>query len=707
MPATQVKLNQLKQASATTGQVISWDGTGWTPTTLSSGGTSSGTSGTIQYSNGSGGFSGDPSNLFWNSTTKSLQITGTSSAYAGVFSGDGGGINISQATNLTATYTGVNISGNNTQNIRAQITNTNNASATSHASLRLGAALGDPFIIFSPTANEAGAVIAGIDNSSTGDIFYISRGSDPSTMTGAQFRLDGNTDSVSIRSASDAAFFRATTSTATVSGTTTDVIGGTSNINIVNAGVTVTSPLFYVGGGSGASSTLTVGAGGSAQFVYSNVASGVILDDANASVTLWPRDGSRNLTVNNTGVTVQSPNGFGIRNSAGSGTTFLASPAGTFSNTLTFPSTTGTTGQFLSTNGSGVLSWSNPGDNASVISPTQLTSDQNNYDPTGFSTASIVRLDGDNGMRVITGLAAPTSGTSYRQVTFTNVGSFTILFTSEDSDSTAANRIVIEEKVFALYPRTSATFYYDNVSDRWRVLETTSIASENPRCKFIPRNQLSTTAAHSWINNTASGGSVQNGSTPSASDLFVFNTHFATGATSALAYSGTNTDFKIVRTNTTLSRTANCLIFRARISTDFSGISDATNRYAIRAGIFNNTGNSAGGVLSASPVGIYFTYTDNENSGRWILRSRTSGALVTDSNSTVTIATNTVYLLEFVLLPDNKVMCYIDNTLISKTSPANFPTNDQFHAGIGIIKSVGISSRSFQVETLSSTTILR
>lgn len=355
MPATQVKLNQLKQASATTGQVISWNGTGWAPTTLSSGGTSSGTSGTIQYSNGSGGFSGDPSNLFWNSTSKSLQITGTSSAYAGVFSGDGGGINISQATNLTAAYTGVNISGNNTQNIRAQITNTNNASATSHASLRLSATLGDPFALFIPGV-EANAVVMGIDNSSTGDIFYISRGTDPSTMTGAQFRLDGNTDSVSIRSASDAAFFRATTSTATVSGTTTDVIGGTSNINIVNAGVTVTTPLFYVGGGATAGTTIAAGNGGTLKLAYSNAANGLSLSDTNASTTILSRDGSKTLDINNTNIIAQSSTGFGIRNTAGSGTTFLASPAGTFSNTLTFPSTTGTTGQVLTTDGSGILS---------------------------------------------------------------------------------------------------------------------------------------------------------------------------------------------------------------------------------------------------------------------------------------------------------------------------------------------------------------
>lgn len=706
MPATQVKLNQLKQALATTGQVIAWDGTGWAPTTISSGGTSSGTSGTIQYSNGSGGFSGDPSNLFWNSTTKSLQITGTSSAYAGVFSGDGGGINISQATNLTATYTGINISGNNTQNIRAQITNTNNASATSHASLRLGAALGDPYIILSPTANEAGAVIAGIDNSSTGDIFYISRGSDPSTMTGAQFRLDGNTDSVSIRSASDASFFRATGSTATVSGTTTDIIGGTSNINIIDGGITVTTPLFYVGGGATSGTTIAAGNGGTLTLTYSNAASGLSLSDTNASTTILSRDGTKTLAVNNTNIIAQSSTGFGVRNSAGSGTTFFASAAGTFSNTLTFPTTTGVTGQVLTTDGSGTLSWANSGDNASVITPTQLTGDQNNYNPSGFSTADLVRLSGDVGMRVITGLAAPTSASSYKQVTFTNIGSYTILFSSEDTDSTDLNRIIIEEKVFALYPRTSATFYYDNVSDRWRILETSSIAAENPRCKFLLRNHLNLTSAYFWLNATSGGGAIQSNSNVNASDLFTFDTNFTTGATSSTAYASTATEYKVFRTNTTLSRTGNCLVFKARISTNFSGLSDATNRYAIRAGIANNAPGNAGGLLSANPVGVYFSYTDNENSGAWVLRSRNS-SLATDLNTTVTVATNSTYFLEFVLLPDNRIMYYIDNVLIGKASPANFPSSDQFHVGIGIVKSIGTNARSFTVETLSATIILR
>lgn len=705
MPATQVKLNQLKQASATTGQVISWDGTGWTPTTLSSGGTSSGTSGTIQYSNGSGGFSGDPSNLFWNSTTKSLQITGTSSAYAGVFSGDGGGINISQATNLTATYTGVNISGNNTQNIRAQITNTNSASATSHASLRLGAALGDPFIIFSPTANEPGAVIAGIDNSSTGDIFYISRGSDPSTMTGAQFRLDGNTDSVSIRSASDAAFFRATTSTATVSGTTTDVIGGTSNINIVNAGVTVTTPLFYVGGGATAGTTIAAGSGGTLQLVYSNAAAGLSLSDTNASTTILSRDGSKTLAINNTNIIAQSSTGFGIRNTAGSGTTFLASPAGTFSNTLTFPSTTGTTGQFLSTNGSGVLSWSNPGDNASVISPTQLTSDQNNYDPAGFSTATIVRISGDNGMRIITGLAAPTSGTSFRQVTFINIGSSTILFTSQDTDSTNVNRFDIDQKLFALYPDESVTFIYDNTDDRWKILSNSTKVS-NVREKYLLRDQLTPAVTYQWTNIIAGTNANVQGTfiTTGDYDEYLYGAYLV--GSGAGAYATINANSATFKTHqTTASRFTNAAVVTTRLRTGTS-LSNATDRYIIRTGLFSAQGNNAGAVGSATPIGMYFTYTDDDNAGAIVGRIRNSGGTTTDV-VTVTAAASTLYKLEMVILPTRQVMFYVNDVLYGKAANTNVPTLTSLLFAIGFLKSTGVNVRDFTADHLSTLTILR
>ena len=41
-----------------------------------------------------------------------------------------------------------------------------------------------------------------------------------------------------------------------------------------------------------------------------------------------------------------------------------------------------------------------------VISPSQITSDQDNYSPTGWADADVVRLDFDTGGRAITGFAA-------------------------------------------------------------------------------------------------------------------------------------------------------------------------------------------------------------------------------------------------------------------------------------------------------------
>lgn len=250
MPATQVKLAQLKQDSATANQVIAWSATtGWTPTTLSSGGTSSGSLGTIQYSNGSGGFSGDSTKLFWNTTTQSLQITGTASAYAGTFTGDGGGLSITQATNLTANYTAINVSGNNTASIRQLISN-NNTGVSANAFINLSTQGGDPYISFTPGPGDTSNIVIGADNSATGDPFYISRGSNPSSLSGPQLKLDANVNTITIASGTNAAYFSAVGTAANILGTTISLTAGASTLNMSNASFDIVSAYFSVLGPS-------------------------------------------------------------------------------------------------------------------------------------------------------------------------------------------------------------------------------------------------------------------------------------------------------------------------------------------------------------------------------------------------------------------------------------------------------------------------
>jgi len=108
---------------------------------------------------------------------------------------------------------------------------------------------------------------------------------------------------------------------------------------------------------------------------------------------------------------------------------------------------------------------------ATTISPTGLTADQNDYDPTGFGTADEVRLSTD-ASRTITGFAAPT-GTEQTRKTVINVGSNDLVLAHEDVLSLAANRLVTADAAnLTLTAGQAANIAYDTTTTRWRVLSS-------------------------------------------------------------------------------------------------------------------------------------------------------------------------------------------------------------------------------------------
>lgn len=116
---------------------------------------------------------------------------------------------------------------------------------------------------------------------------------------------------------------------------------------------------------------------------------------------------------------------------------------------------------------SGYVQWN------SVLTPSQITSNQNDYNPTGWTNggapngASILRLDTD-ASRNITSLAGGLDG---RLVVFSNKGSNKVTFTADDGSSgTAANRFV---KQVSLNAGESALGFYDNTTARWRINKNT------------------------------------------------------------------------------------------------------------------------------------------------------------------------------------------------------------------------------------------
>lgn len=126
----------------------------------------------------------------------------------------------------------------------------------------------------------------------------------------------------------------------------------------------------------------------------------------------------------------------------------------------------------LRNNGSGGLSWG-----PSVITPSQITSTQNDYAPTGWATATVVRLSGDVSFRKITGFSAGVSG---EIKTLINVGSYPLYIAPEHTGSSAANRVTHYEEVI-LAPSGSAEIIYDATLSRWTVFDNSGENYQIPR----------------------------------------------------------------------------------------------------------------------------------------------------------------------------------------------------------------------------------
>lgn len=100
-----------------------------------------------------------------------------------------------------------------------------------------------------------------------------------------------------------------------------------------------------------------------------------------------------------------------------------------------------------------------------VSSPAQLVANTNNWSPTGFATASVVRASTD-ASRLVTGFVAPTTGRFFWLI---NIGAFPLELEHESASSTAANRLVLGSSANkVLQPGGAVGLWYDLTSARWR-----------------------------------------------------------------------------------------------------------------------------------------------------------------------------------------------------------------------------------------------
>jgi len=101
-----------------------------------------------------------------------------------------------------------------------------------------------------------------------------------------------------------------------------------------------------------------------------------------------------------------------------------------------------------------------------VISPSQITSNQNDYNPTGLATASVLRLSTD-ASRNITSIAGGAPG---RLLVIHNAGSNALVLKDDDgATGTAANRLALANDV-TLAADQVAVLQYDGTTARWRAI---------------------------------------------------------------------------------------------------------------------------------------------------------------------------------------------------------------------------------------------
>ena len=105
-----------------------------------------------------------------------------------------------------------------------------------------------------------------------------------------------------------------------------------------------------------------------------------------------------------------------------------------------------------------------------IITAATLTGNVDNWNPTGFATANMIRVDVDANNREITGMIAPAAGVNrIVRINNLNSGSDDVRFKENDASSDAANRFLLRDNGDkAIKPNETAVFWYDHTSSRWR-----------------------------------------------------------------------------------------------------------------------------------------------------------------------------------------------------------------------------------------------
>jgi len=284
-----------------------------------------------------------------------------------------------------------------------------------------------------------------------------------------------------------------------------------------------------------------------------------------------------------------------------------------------------------------------------IISPSQLTSDQDNYNPTGFDTATVIRVSSDNGFRAITSLAAQSDGEEKK---FINVGTYPLYFPGEHPDGTAANRIAYGEDII-LQPFQSITFYYDNTSSRWRPLNYTFASSYRTSDVIVLAGSVAAGDHHNLGLTTSGGaGTGHANADPGVTNTFVAG-RMATGTTA------TGATMSFLNKNSPTSYKTGTFHISNETIIQIEDLSTGADSFTV---FFTQTTNANTSVTWSGNNNIGFKYSHGVYAGNWTAYTIDNAGTKVEVDLGVAVAADQPYQLRFEFDKSyTEARFYIDN----------------------------------------------
>ena len=328
------------------------------------------------------------------------------------------------------------------------------------------------------------------------------------------------------------------------------------------------------------------------------------------------------------------------------------------------------------------------------ISPSQITSDQDDYNPTNWSTNTTARISGDGTIRAITSFAALADGTIRRLV---NTGTAALYIPAEHPDGTAANRVAGACDQVVAPNGGVLEMYYDGTSSRWRVLRNTFNPADMLTSGVVGHYyymSAGSTVAADWGSlglATASGGNGQTAPTSALPGGFDINTASSASGVATLYWAdGLTNPVEIGSAHIVTS----CAVY-------FPTLSDGTQTYTFQFGIIPSPTSTTLNVNNS----ITIRYTNGTNSGKFQGVSRDNAGTESTADLGVTVAANTNYVLTVAYDKARSEARFYVNGAYAGRVTGNMPNATDAGGRVGIFKSAGTTSRSASVASYTFYTI--